>query len=576
MIDTDAADRLADLAARYWRFWCYESPLTAVLAGEPTPDTVLFRESPADHDRRGVTARSLLAELGAIDPGVLGPRDRATHRLLHHELEGIRSLHEVGAHRRPSLFPTGPSMLVSFFANSTSVEDAEAAERYVERLASVPAYLGGLRESLQAGHDEGFRYPRVVLERASGTTRAAIAGPVETLPWMAPFSRSPAAGSGALLVHAERAAALIRHDVVPAFEAFAGFLEGQLADGARETVACTDAPAGREHYRALLRDFTTTDLEPEAIHELGLAEVARLETEIASAAAEAGFAGDLAAYRKHLSGGSFVAASKEALREHVESLCKRIDGKVPFYFARVPRITYGVELMPEAVAERMPPAYAQPNPADRSAPGIFWITSLPDRCPTYTHLPVALHEAWPGHLMHIALMQEADDLPSFRRHGAVRYPVCIEGWAIYCEGLGVDMGLYETPHQHYGRLEMEIWRALRLVVDTGMHWLGWSRERAVDTLASRMAMPRLTIEAEVDRYISWPGQALVYQIGHLEFRRLQRRSMAQLGDRFSYRAFHEVLLGAGPVSLPVLREVVDGWLDRQVRRTESGSSHANA
>ena len=552
--------RLADLADRYWRFFCHEWPLYAVLAGEATPDAVLFRESPADHDRRSRTAGGLLAELDRIDVDGLLLQDRATHQLLHRELESIRSLHAVAAHLRPSLYPTGPAMMVSYFANSSSVDDAESAERYVDRLATVPAYLGDLQESLQAGHEQGIRYSQVALACAAGSVRDAVAGPADALPWSGPFKRSPAAGRAPVRRQAERALALIQDEIIPAFQSFLEFLEGPLADGARSTIACTDAPLGGELYRTLVRDFTTTAMSPEEVHELGLAEVARLEADMEAVAADAGFAADLAGYRGFLAGDRFIAPSKEALRERLEVVCKRVDGRIPAFFGRIPRITYGVESMPEAVAKRLPPAYAQPNPADRSAPGIFWITSLPERCPSPMHLPMALHEAWPGHLMHIALMQEADGLPAFRRHGAVRFPACVEGWAIYCEGLGVDMGLYQTPDQHFGRLEMEMWRALRLVVDTGIHWHLWSRERAVDTMAQHMAMPRPTIEAEVDRYIAWPGQALAYQVGSLEFRRLRALAESRLQDRFDLRAFHDELLAAGPVSLPVLADVVDGWI----------------
>jgi len=552
--------RLADLADRYWRFYCHEWPLYAVLAGEATPDATLFREAPADHDRRDRRAGELLAELDGIALDGLTLQERATHRLLRRELESIRSLHAVAAHLRPSLYPTGPPMMVSYFANSSNVDDAETAERYVDRLATVPAYLRDLQESLRAGLEQGIRYPRVALDSAAASIRDGVAGPVEALAWSGPFKRSPAADTTSVRRQAERALALIRDELVPAFEFFAAFLEGPLADGARDTVACTDAPLGRELYRAVVCDFTTTDLAPEEIHELGLAEVARLESEMEAIAAEAGFAGDLPGYRHFLADDRFFAPSKEALRERLEVLCKRIDGRVPVFFGRIPRITYGVESMPEAVAKRLPPAYAQPNPADRSAPGIFWITSLPERCPSPMHLPMALHEAWPGHLMHIALMQEAEDLPAFRRHGAIRFPACVEGWAIYCEGLGVDMGLYQTPDQHFGRLEMEMWRALRLVVDTGIHWHSWSRERAIDTMAQHMALPRPTIEAEVDRYIAWPGQALAYQIGNLEFRRLRSLAKSRLQDRFNLRAFHDELLAAGPVSLPVLGDIVDDWI----------------
>ena len=564
MNHVQSADPLSGLAARFWRFLCHEFPLTAILAGEPTPDPVLFRESPADHERRYVTAGTFLAELDAIAPDGLPIQDRATHRLLRHELESIRSLHDVSAHRRPSLFPNGPATMTVHFANTASINDAESAERYLHRLATVPAYLRDFEENLRAGHADGIRYPRTVIESAVGHARSVLTGPVEILPWYSPFERSAAAGSESVRRLAGRAHSLIHGEIVPAFEAYAAFLEGPLAVGARSTFACTDAPLGREFYRAVVRHLTTTDLAPDEIHELGLAEVARLDAEIGVVAANAGYPGDVAAYRRFLSTGTFIAASKEALREQVEILSKRIDARIPAFFGRTPRITFGVESMPETLSARMPPAYAQPNPADRTAPGVHWVTSLPARFPSYLWLPVALHEAWPGHLMHIALMQELEQLPAFWRHGALRYHACIEGWALYCEGLGVEMGLYQTPHQHYGRLEGEIWRALRLVVDTGIHWCGWSRERAVDYMVQHMATPRATIEAEVERYIAWPAQALVYQIGNLALRALRQRAEQRLGDHFSHRRFHDALMAAGAVTLPVLNTLIEDWLSEQV------------
>jgi uncharacterized protein (DUF885 family) len=238
---------------------------------------------------------------------------------------------------------------------------------------------------------------------------------------------------------------------------------------------------------------------------------------------------------------------------------KRIDKKLPAFFGRLPRSTWGVEMMTPAQSANLPVGYAQPNPADGSGPGLFWLTALPERCGTYTLVPLVLHEAWPGHLMHLALMQEMAGLPSFRRHGALRYNACLEGWALYCESLGVEMGLYETPHQHYGRIEMEMFRALRLVVDTGIHWKGWGREQAVDYMAARLAMPRAAIETEVNRYVGLPGQALAYQVGNLEIRGLRRQAQATLGPRFDLRAFHDELIGAGPVSLPVMRGIVERW-----------------
>lgn len=211
----------------------------------------------------------------------------------------------------------------------------------------------------------------------------------------------------------------------------------------------------------------------------------------------------------------------------------------------MPRSTYGIESIPAALSPQMPPAYAQPAPANRSSAGIHWITSLPQRCPTYMPLPLALHEAWPGHLMHIALLEEMTELPAFRRYGFDNYTAYIEGWALYCEGLGEDMGLYDDPYDLFGRLLMDAWRAARLVVDTGIHALGWSREKAIDFLQAHNPMPSDAVAAEVDRYIGMPGQALAYKLGERAIRQLRVEAQGALANQFQLRRFHDCLVAAG-------------------------------
>jgi uncharacterized protein (DUF885 family) len=381
----------------------------------------------------------------------------------------------------------------------------------------------------------------------------------DATPWFGPFKRS----AGHFPAERDRALAIIGDRIIPVLQSYVDHMTGPIAVGARETMACTDSPDGEAYYRTFVRQFTTTDLDPDAIHALGLAEVARLEAEMAEVAQQAGFPGDLEAYRTHLkTDPAFVAPTAEALLHSVQILCKRIDRQIPAWFRRIPRITYGVESIPPALSVAMPPAYAQPSPADGSSAGIFWVSGLPEKCPTYLHAALAVHEAWPGHLMHIALMQEADGLPAFRRHGAVKYTACVEGWALYCEGLASEMGLYPTPHDRFGWLEMEMWRACRLVVDTGLHWHRWSREQAIDYMAARLTLSRDTISAEVDRYAALPAQALAYQIGNLKFRELRRRAQDALGDRFTHRDFHEVVMTAGGVTLPILEGIVDDWIAR--------------
>jgi uncharacterized protein (DUF885 family) len=363
---------------------------------------------------------------------------------------------------------------------------------------------------------------------------------------------------------AGKAAEVLTESTLPALLAYAGFLETELLPTARDTVAATDAPLGEQHYRGLIRQYVTLDRDPEEIHQTGLAEVARLSAEMEAVAADAGFPGDLTGYRRHLQEDpEQIMSSAEGLREAIEVLSKRIDGQIPRFIGRIPRTTYGVEPIPLAVAEKMPPAYAQINPADGSAAGVHRITTVPEKCPRHMHLPLALHEAWPGHLMHFAVTQELTDLPDFRRYGAFNYSGWSEGWALYCEELGVDMGLYTEPWQHYGRLDMEMWRAVRLVVDTGIHAKGWSRQQAIDYALTYLALPALTVEAEVDRYIGMPGQALAYQLGKITLRGLRDKAEAELGDSFSLKAFHDAFLGLGPVSLGVMEELLTAWIDDQ-------------
>jgi uncharacterized protein (DUF885 family) len=555
---------LADLAERYWRFECREIPLTAVLAGQPTPDAVLFRESAEDHARRDARAAALLAEAEALDAAGLSAQERATQALLLRELRGLRAQYAVKAHLRPWLLPVGPEFNAVFWANGTSISDIASATLYVDRLATVPAYLRDVQANLVAGAAQGLQLPRVVLAGAAGNARAQLGSAPESSVWMGPFVRSPVAAQAAVKLQADRALKVVTEELLPALQAWANFLQthGELAS--RETVSCTDTPMGDAYYRSFVQHFTTSTLEPAAIHALGLAEVARIGVAIESIAAQSGFAGNVAGYREFLAtDAQFRAPSKEALRERVEVLCKRIDRRIPEFFARIPRSTYGVESIPEAASLRMPPAYAQPSPADGSAAGVFWISGLPSKAPSYLHPALVVHEAWPGHLMHIALMNEQSDLPAFRRYGAVKYSACVEGWALYCEQLGVEMGAYATPHEHYGRLEMELWRAVRLVVDTGLHGQGWSRDQAIAYMEQHLSLSRDTIAGEVDRYIGMPAQALAYQIGNLKLRELRQRAEQRLGARFSHRSFHEAVMTAGAVTLPVLDDLVEDWLQQQ-------------
>lgn len=558
-----AGSKLQALAERYWQFLRHEFPLGAFMAGQPNNDPTMFREAPADFARRAAQAEQMLAVLAALPRDGLSRQDGITHRLLARELSDLRELHATGSHLRPWLLPAGPEFNTIYFANVSQIGHVQDARAYLARLGSLPAYFDDVRACLLQGAEAGLHQPRVVLRAAAANLRAAAGSAAEQSPWFGPYKRSPVGSQAGVVTEAQRARALIETRIQPALIALADCIELELMPRARDTIACTEGPTGHAFYAFWVRHFTTrTDLTPEAVHRLGLAEVARLEQEMAAVAAQAGFDGDVAAYRCHLRDEpGFYSPTADDLLLRVQALAKRIDGKIPSVIGHLPRATYTVQSIPPAAAEKLPLAYAQPNPADGSAAGSFWVSSLPERVPSYLHVSLVLHEAWPGHLMHIALMQEMDALPMFRRANFTKYSACLEGWAMYCEGLGHELGLYDTPHQHFGRLDMEMWRACRLVVDTGIHLHGWTRAQAVDYMAQRLTLSREAVEAEVDRYIAMPAQALGYMLGGLKFRELRQRAQQRLGERFDPRAYHDQLMAAGAVTLPVLDELIDDWLE---------------
>jgi uncharacterized protein (DUF885 family) len=558
----EAGLALNELSSRYWQFLRYEFPLNALTAGEPLDEPTLFREAPSDFARRADVARIFHAELGNISLASLSQKDRITYRLLERELTDLQDLFATGSHLRPWLLPAGPEFNTQYFANLTHLGDVAQAKLYLARLATLSDYFRDVQACLDEGVALGIRAPKVVLAAAAANLKQSAQGDASRTAWCAPFGRSPMASQATMMGLAQDAARIVAEQIQPALQNLADHIEHRLLPNGRESVACTEGPLGVEFYAFWVRHFTNLPMTPDAVHTIGLEQVSRLEEEMTQVAARSGVGGDLDSYRRFLAEDpGFRETSAERLRERVEALAKRIDGKIPSILGHLPRSTYGVQSIPASASEKLPMAYAQPNPADGSAPGTFWINGLPDRVPTYSLVSVTLHEAWPGHLMHIALMQEMTALPMFRRANFTKYGACLEGWAMYCETLGHELGLYETPHQHFGQLDMEMWRACRLVVDTGLHAKGWTREQAVQYMVERLSLSRNAIEAEVDRYIAMPAQALAYHLGGLKFRELRTRAQSRLGERFNLRQYHDQLMAAGAVTLPVLEEIIDTWLD---------------
>ena len=434
------------------------------------------------------------------------------------------------------------------------LKDAQAARNYIAKLDDVPRYFDEHTTNMRAGLARGFSVPRAVLDgrEVSIATVANVKNaedsefysPLKNLP-----STIPPAIQDKLRAEAKRA---ISRNVMPAYAKLLKFFEGEYVPRARTTLAAEAMPDGKAWYRQQIREYTTLDLEPQAIHEIGLAEVARIDAEMQATMRETGFKGDFPAFLAFLrSDPQFYAKTPEELLMRAAWIAKQVDAKLDRYFGLLPRGRFGIEPVPAAIA----PFWT----AGRGSAETYWVNTydLPSR-PLYNLPALTLHESAPGHSLQGALAKEQKQQPDFRSHNYIS--AYGEGWALYCEKLGKEMGIYATPYEEFGRETYEMWRAARLVIDTGVHHKGWTRQQAIDYLASHTALSQHEVETEVDRYISWPGQALSYKLGEIRIVQLRARAEKALGAKFDLRAFHDTVLALGSVPLPVLEQQIDAWI----------------
>jgi uncharacterized protein (DUF885 family) len=425
---------------------------------------------------------------------------------------------------------------------------------YVTELKQVPRYFDQQIENMRAGLKRGFTPPRVTLQgRDVGVAQIADATDPEKTVFFEPFKTfpvgMPATTQAQLRADAEAA---IRDAVIPAHAKLLKFLRDEYIPGARTTIAAYDLPHGKAYYRSKIREFVTLDLPPEQIHQIGLAEVARIRARMLDVMKQVGFKGDLPAFLNFLrTDPQFYAKTPQDLLNRASWIAKTFDGKASQWFGRLPRSRFAIKPVPPEVA----PFYT----GGRGGPGIYLVNTynLPAR-PLYSLPALTLHESAPGHAFQMPLSAENKALPDYRRDTYIS--AYGEGWALYCEKLGVEMGMYETPYDRFGMLSYQMWRAARLVVDTGIHAKGWSRKQAQDYLHDNTALADHEIETEVDRYIAWPGQALSYYLGEKAIVDARAKAEKALGPKFNIRAFHDTVLQLGSVPLPVLQARVDRFI----------------
>ncbi|HEY7774956.1 MAG TPA: DUF885 family protein [Kineobactrum sp.] len=433
-------------------------------------------------------------------------------------------------------------------------DSEQAYEDYVGRLRELPRFFGEHQDNMRAGLARGYSVPRVTLKGREQSIEPYLA-PAEQNPFWGPMAAMPTAMPEARRAMLQAAAKeAINEAVVPAYSALLAFMRQEYLPHTRETLAARDLPDGPAFYQAMIRSYTTLDMTPEQIHAVGLEEVARIRAEMLETKAETGFEGDMPAFLEFLrTDPQFYAQTPHQLLAFTAYVAKRVDGQLGATLGFLPRQRFTILPVPDAIA----PFYTGGRGGLESC--LFNTHDLPSR-PLYTLTALTLHECAPGHALQAAIALEGPGtIPEFRANNY--YSGYGEGWGLYTEWLGVEMGVYNTPYEHFGRLSYEMWRAARLVIDTGLHHYGWSRERAQTFLRDYTALSEHELTTEIDRYISWPGQALAYKLGEMLIRRKRAEAEAALGQDFDRRHFHDLILGLRSVPLPVLEAQLQAWIE---------------
>ena len=556
------AKLFADERAFSWR----AEPLAASSEGLRAFDDRLASVTPAAQERKARADRRFLARLRAIPRGKLGARQQVCYDLFEFMLSARVTFSRYREWRMPLNSDSGFHSEILFMHELADPRTVADYENFIDRLRDVPRYFDENIANMREGMRDGFTLPTAVLDGVSRSIASEQYDDPEKVPLWQPFAKFPPAmpESERALLKAKGRAALVEA-VIPAFARFRRFFEDEYRPAARTTIGAAAFAEGLDYYADLVRYFTTLpDATPQSVHEIGVHEVARIRAEMEAILRELDYRGDLAGFFEFLrTDPQFRPRSGDELLREAAWISKEIDGKLPSWFGKLPRMPYAVKPVPAALA----PNYTtgRYNPGPLGAAGEYWVnTYAPETRLTYTLPALTLHEAVPGHHLQIALARELTDLPVFRRSF---FPHAFgEGWALYCEKLGEEMGVYHTPYQRFGRLTYEIWRACRLVVDTGLHALGWTREQAQEYLAANSALSMHEVRTEVDRYIAWPGQALAYKIGELKIVELRRRAEEALGKRFDVRAFHDAVLEEGGVTLALLERRIDAHI--RARKTK--------
>jgi uncharacterized protein (DUF885 family) len=506
---------------------------------------------------------SLKNELNTLDYALLNEEDQISYSLLDFVLNEAVVEYQFKTHWNPILSDAGFHSSLTYRVRPLT--NKKSALRYLRTLEGIPTYIKQQRALIEKGLEAGMGQPLVIFKGYESTYNQHITSTAEENFFYSPFLNLPTQLTEAEKDSLQAAAkTVVVEKVIPAFEEVKNFFEQEYFLRTRKTLGVSEIPNGKAYYQSRIDYYTTQEMTPEGIHALGLSEVARIRAQMESIIDEVGFKGtfdDFIAYLR--TSPEFYATTPEMLLKHARNIAKKLDEQLPRYFITLPRKPYGVAPVPASIAPKYTGGRYVGSPKNSTDPGYYWVNTynLSSR-PLYVIPSLTAHEAVPGHHLQGALNQELPDhIPQFRKN--LYLSAYGEGWGLYTEYLAEEMGIYETPYEHFGKLTYEMWRACRLVVDTGIHAFGWSRDQAVAFMASNTALSLHEVNTEIDRYISWPGQALSYKIGEIKIRELREKAVKELGSDFDIREFHEEILKRGTLTLPLLENQILNYIKRK-------------
>ena len=559
----NASSEFTTLLDEHWEWQLAASPTMASQLGDRRYNDQWPDQNLQAIEQRHDDIREFLRRAYAIDRRDLSIDNQLNYELFRRQLEDTVDAYQFNNHLMPFSHRGGVQNLDNL-TNSLRLTTVEDFEDWLARISKIDDVIEQTIALAEKGRKSGYMAPKILMQRIPNQLSLQVVEIATASPLFMAFENMPDSISAA---DRERLRAdameIIEDKVLPAYRKLDRYFNKKYLPAARESVGLSALPNGTAAYEYLVRSFTTTRMTPDDIHRLGLEEVKRIRDEMAKVIEEVGFEGSFQDFLVFLrTDPQFYYDTPEALYEAYLATSKRIDPELVNLFATLPRMPYGVKPIPDSIAADTTTAYYSRPAADGSRAGIYWVNLYrPDVRPKYEIEVLSVHEAMPGHHLQIALQQELGDVPDFRRF--LGFTAFVEGWGLYSERLGYELGLYKDPYSRFGQLTYDMWRAVRLVVDTGLHYKGWTRQQAIDFFKDNAAKTEHDIINEIDRYIGNPGQALAYKIGQLKMLTLRERAERRLGEKFDVRAFHDQLLGAGALPLDLLEQRMDEWLADQ-------------